>query len=265
MHVKKKIKKISLFLAKPFLPNKSVICDGPGFKIRIRPPKTSTIGRSLYFKKIWEPKMTKVVQDKVKEGWYILDVGADIGYYSLLFALKSGAKGKVVCFEPDPEPWPYLKDNIAMFENKNIIPYALALSDHEGLGMMKLGGKGQLYPDQKSDSDVTNTVKMVVFDDFFPKLSWNKIDLIKIDVEGAELSVLKGMKKTINKYHPKLLIEIHPRQLKNVFNSSSEELFDYLTNDLSYELTPVDHDRLIIPKDGNITVWAEWIKRKKEI
>jgi FkbM family methyltransferase len=256
--LKRKIKKILLFFIKPFLPNKSVICDGPGFKIRIRSPRTSVIGRSIYLKGVWEPEMTKVVKTKIEEGWHILDVGADIGYYSLLFSLKSGSNGAVASFEPDPEPWPYLKENVSMFKYSNISLYDVALSDHYGHGMMKLGGRGQLYPDKEGYDKKTNTVKMVPLDDFWPNLSWKKLDLVKIDVEGAEISVLKGMENIINKYHPHLLIEIHPHQLREVFNSSAEEVMDFITKKFPYRLIPVDSKTLEIPQNSNITVWADW-------
>jgi len=100
---------------------------------------------------------------------------------------------------------------------------------------------------------------MTTLDIVFPKFNWEKLDLVKMDVEGAEISILKGMDKTIKKYHPHLLIEIHPRQLKEVFNSSAEEVIDILTNKYSYKLTPVDSKTLDIPENGNITVWADWI------
>ena len=257
MKIKNIASKISIKILKSFLPNKSVLCKGPGFKIYVRPPRTSSIGRSIYLKGIWERDMTKVVENKIKDGWHILDVGADIGYYSLLFALKCGSDGAVAAFEPDPEAWPYLNKNINMFKYSNIYPFNLALSNHSGKGMMKSGGRGQLYPDKKGYNNQTSTVKMVKFDTFWPKLSWEKIDLIKIDVEGAELTVLEGMEKIIKKYHPHLLIEIHPRQLKEIFNSSANEVYNFLTK-LSYKLTPVDSKTLNIPKNGNITIWAEW-------
>ena len=262
MKLNQLVKKIKLKIIKPFLPKKSVICNGPGFKIRVRPPRISIIGRSIYLKGFWEREMTDVVKDKVKKGWHILDVGADIGYYSLLFSSKCGPSGAVAAFEPDPEPWPYLNENIKMFKYSNIYPFNFALSNHSGVGMMKSGGKGQLFPDKEGTEEKTFTVKMFPLDDFWKELSWKKLDLVKIDVEGAELSVLMGMEKVIKKYHPHLLIEIHPRQLKEVFNSSAEEVIDFLTKKYSYKLSPVDTDKVEIPKDGNITVWADWIDKK---
>lgn len=163
-------------------------------------------------------------------------------------------------FEPDPEPWPILQYNIDMFELSNISSYAFALSDHRGKGMMKKGGRGQLYPDKKGIENNTSTVKLVKLDDFWSKLSWSHLDLVKIDVEGAELSVLLGMENILKKYHPHLLIEIHPRQLKEVFNSSAEEVIQILTEKYPYQLTPVDKKTFEIPKKGNITVWCDWIE-----
>ena len=243
------------------LPRESVICSGPGFKIRVRPPYTSVIGRSLYLSGVWERKMTSVVKKKVEKGWNIVDVGADVGYYSLLFASQCGSEGAVASFEPDPEPWPILNYNIKMFNLSNIKPFNFALSDHRGIGMMKKSGKGQLYPDKEGKEKNTSTVKLQVFDELFSKLKWNHLDLVKIDVEGAELSVLRGMEKVLKKYHPHLLIEIHTKQLREVFGTSAEELVELLTKKYSYKLTPVDKKKFEIPKTGNITVWADWIEK----
>lgn len=240
------------------LPRESIICNGPGFKMRVRPPYTSLIGRSIYLTGVWEKEMTSFVQNRIQEGWNILDVGADVGYYSLLFASKTGKNGKVASFEPDPEPWPILNDNIKISGYSNITPYNFALSDHKGKGMMKKSGKGQLYPDKEGKEDNTSTVKMIPFDDFFKELSWKHLDLVKIDVEGAELSVLKGMEKTLKKYHPHLIIEIHTRQLKEVFNTSALEVVKFLTEKYPYKFTPIDKEEFKIPEDGNITVWADW-------
>ena len=91
--------------------------------------------------------MTAMVQQKVHAGWHILDIGADIGYYTLLFGKQAGPQGAVVAFEPDPEPWPILNENIARHGVPNIRAFTFALSDHRGTGMMKHAGHGQLFPD----------------------------------------------------------------------------------------------------------------------
>ena len=173
--------------------------------------------------------------------------------------MKCGKKGKVVAFEPDPEAWVYLKDNIKESKYNNIKIHNIALSDHKGKGMMKLNGRGQLYQDEVGNNKDTNTVKLITFEEIWSKLSWDTIDLIKIDVEGAELSVLKGMEKIIKKYHPHLIIEIHPDRLEKYFNSTAMEVYEFL-KEHSYKLTPVDKKTLDIPKDDNITVWADYKK-----
>ena len=252
------IKKIALHFN--LAPCKPLICKGPGFDICVRPPKNSHVGRDLYFYGIWEKEMTSIVKSKVQNGWNILDIGADVGYYSLLFASKCGEQGAVAAFDPDPEPWPILNYNIKMFPLSNISAFHLALSDHDGHGMMKVGGRGQLFPDQEGKEDDTSTVEMTTLDKFWPKLNWDHLDLVKIDTEGAEMSILLGMENIIKKYHPHLLIEVHPLKLKKIFNSSAEKLFEYITEEFPYKLTPVDSKTLDIPSKGNITVWADWVE-----
>lgn len=241
------------------LPWKSVICDGPGFRLRIRPPRTSVIGSSVYLSGIWEPEMTAAVQQNVQNGWHVLDVGADIGYYSLLFASRCGPQGAVAAFEPDPEPWPILLENIAMFDYPIIRPFPLALSDHRGHGMMKRAGRGQMFPDREKEGTDTSTVEMLPLGDVWPRLAWDRLDLVKIDVEGAEMSVLRGMEKILEEYRPQLVIEIHPYQLREVFHSSAEEVISFLTEKYPYRLTPIAAETLDIPQKGNLTVWCVWV------
>ncbi|MBR4252201.1 MAG: FkbM family methyltransferase [Kiritimatiellae bacterium] len=240
------------------LPASSRICDGPGFRIRTRPLCTSVIGRSVYFTGIWEPEMTAMAREKVREGWHILDVGADVGYYSMLFRSKCGPRGAVAVFEPDPEAIPFLEKNIALNGFENIRVFRMALSDHRGTGMMKPAGKGQLYPDRIGDGG-NATVEMAPFDELWPELGWDRLDLVKIDVEGAELSVLKGMERVLEKHHPHILMEVHPRQLKEVFQTSAGEVLHFLAERHSYRLLPVDTPVLPAAPERNVTVWGDWM------
>jgi len=240
------------------LPAGPRICRGPGFRICIRPLRTSVIGRSVYFTGIWEPEMTAMAQEKIRPDWHILDVGADIGYYSMLFRSKCGPQGAVAAFEPDPEAIPFLERNIALNGFENVRVFRQALSDHRGQGMMKPAGRGQLYPDRVGEG-ADATVEMVPFDELWPALGWNRLDLVKIDVEGAELSVLGGMERILEEYHPHLLLEIHPRQLKDMFRTSAGEVLRFLGKKHSYRLLPVDAPAIPAVPERNVTVWGDWM------
>ena len=236
------------------LPDKAMVCDGPGFKINIASPRENVIDRAIYRTGIWEPEMTSMAIGKIQPGWHILDVGAHIGYYSLLFGTQCGPEGRVAAFEPEADAYASLLENIELNERKNIRTFRLALSDHRGHAVMKTGNRGQMLSDEEGDSE--ETVEMIPFDEFWPSLDWSRLDLVKIDVEGAEKDILTGMGKVLERYHPHLFVEIHPLHLKKVFHSSADEVLRLLQDKYHYKLLPVDADSLEI-RDDNVTVWGD--------
>lgn len=236
------------------LPGHAMVCDGPCFQINIPSPRESVIGRSIYRTGVWEPEMTAMAIEKIQPGWHILDVGAHIGYYTLLFGTQSGPQGMVAAFEPAMDAFKALNTNIDLNGMKNIRTFRLALSDHRGHVVMKPENRGQMSTDE--DGDAETTAEMIPFDEFWPTLQWPKVDLVKIDVEGAELGVLSGMEDLLQKYHPHLFVEIHPLHLKKCFHSSAEEVLRFLEGKHHYKLVPVDSDSLQI-QDDNVTVWGD--------
>lgn len=235
------------------LPDRAMVCDGPGFKIRIDSPQQSVIGRSIYRTGVWEPEMTAMARAKIQPGWHILDIGAHIGYYTLLFGSQCGPEGRVAAFEPEKGAYLHLDENIGLNGMQNIRPFRIALSNHRGHAVMKPENRGLMLQDQEADSD--STAEMIPFDEFWPQLGWSRLDLVKIDVEGAEIDILRGMEKVLEKYHPHLFVEIHPLHLKKVFHSSASEVLRLLTERHHYHLIPVDSDSLEI-HDDNVTVWG---------
>lgn len=159
----------------------------------------------------WEPAVAKVVSEIVKKGMTVIDVGAHHGYYSLYFAKRVGPTGRVFSFEPVPENFVLLRKNIALndvswievFPNaafsctKDISFAAPDESANSGEGSLSEGNKGRQIQ-----------VHAVTLDSFCASVH-GLPDVIKMDVEGAELDVLLGAKDTLAHCSPKLLIELH--------------------------------------------------------
>lgn len=142
---------------------------------------------------------TKLMKKRIKRGMVIFDIGANIGYYSLILARFVGETGKVYAFEPDPENYRLLVKNIKTNGYKNIIAIQKAVSNKAGTINFYLSeehrGDHRLY--DSGDSRRVIKVKATTIDRF----SNGKInpDVIKVDVQGAEFLVLLGMKKTIKR------------------------------------------------------------------
>tara|TARA_Y100000034_G_C6780767_1_gene348960 strand:- start:65 stop:709 length:645 start_codon:yes stop_codon:yes gene_type:complete len=195
------------YISKITIPINDVVCEYEGMKILIRNPSKSLIGKSIYKYGFWEKETTETVVSKVKEKMNILDVGADIGYYSLLFSKLVGNNGMIYSFEPIPEAKGYLDVNICLNNIMNVKSYEFALFDEEGFSYIEDPfGKSRL----NNNPDMQNYDSIRVQTKKFDSLKINsRIDLIKIDVEGSEMNVLTGMKETIKKYHPIILLELH--------------------------------------------------------
>jgi len=146
-----------------------------------------------------------------KRGDIVVDVGAFVGLYSL----KAGKLGAfVIAIEPNPIAFIQLLENI-MVNNLlgNIVPINVALSDQEGYGYLNVvnthipSGKAHL---SSADMPGAKQVRLVTFDSLILKKGLSWVDIVKVDVEGHELQVLKGMKESLRKgLVNKLIIEVH--------------------------------------------------------
>lgn len=183
-------------------------------------PYDSGISKELKIFKIHEPLTTKILIRELKRmkntesRVVVVDIGSNIGYYSILEAKVLGKKGIVISIEPVKRNFRYLLKNIKINRIKNVKTINIALSDRNGLAKMIIshgsnwaailnGNHSNLYP--------IENVRVKTGDKLFK--SFTKIDLIRMDVEGHEYHVIKGLLKVIKKNTPDLLIEIHPRLL----------------------------------------------------
>lgn len=160
----------------------------------------------------YEPDVTSAIAGLLKPGDVFVDAGANNGFFSLIASHVVGPTGMVHSFEPNPEVFSRLKTNVSLNHLDNIQPHNVALSDHEGIALLDMrfpeDGMASLVswrrkpikrmnsasnvievPTQKLDSAIANT----------------PVCLIKLDVEGSELSALQGAKAIISK-NPNLKI-----------------------------------------------------------
>jgi FkbM family methyltransferase len=186
------------------------------------------IGHSVYFG--FEDFSQKDLFNLANQNDVILDIGGNIGYTALRFAIKlKNGRGVIYSFEPDSFNFSQLQ------KNKNLNPYLPLMIFNFGLGnsneklklhvntLNNLGGN-------RINEDATENFEIVEIkrvDDFIVENQIHKVDLIKIDVEGFELNVLLGCKNVIEKYRPKLFIEIDDNNLR-LQNKSAKELILFL-------------------------------------
>jgi len=236
------------------LPNRDLVVPWDGQQIMVRNPRQSLIGRELLVNGIWEAEVTNFICGRVSRDMTVIDVGADIGYYTLLFARRVGKEGRVIAFEPIPEAKERLEDNVGLngYANVTICDFALFSSE----GQVVLEGPLQLSRINLFKSNTENKdirVMTRVFDQVVPEFELHRIDLVKIDVEGAELDVLRGMEGSLKMYHPHLLIEVHPDYLSH-FDCGPEDLLGFL-HAMKYTIQAVDKGTVTFSQ-GNITIYC---------
>ncbi|MBE9224274.1 FkbM family methyltransferase [Phormidium sp. LEGE 05292] len=182
-----------------------------GVEIKIRP--NEVIGRSIWIMGIYDLSISELIWRLVEPGETTIDVGANIGYITSILANKVGKKGQVISFEPLPEIYAELLENIQTWQKElgwhQIITKQIALSNKSGQGMLKLPNNftenrgtaslasetGSLDEQLEKKDLQSYLVPLTTLDEFIDNKA--QIGLIKIDVEGHEFEVLQGADRLI--------------------------------------------------------------------
>lgn len=165
------------------------------------------IGLSQIFSKV-EPHLQNIINKYVKHGGSVLEVGANIGFFTIYFAKHVGPTGNVYAFEPIPSTYDVLKKKILLNSLDNIETYNLAASSAPGEIVFRMPKGNHSMASmhwhkncEDVDEYIVNTVNLDSM--FYDK----KIDFVKIDVEGAEGDVVAGMEKIISANKPIVFVE----------------------------------------------------------
>lgn len=208
-----RIKKIFAYINThgSFWKQKKIVIDGHVFFAQ----KLDRI-LALYFLKYkgLEDSESTFFKKSIKKDWTIVDIGANLGYYSLLAARLTGPTGRVFAFEPDQENFRLLKENIQANQYKNIEALPLAVSNKSGdtffYTSSENSGDHRIY--DTGEDRATTKVKTIALDDFFQD---DHIDFIKMDIQGAEPLAIQGMDRILrNNPHIIILTEFWPEGLR---------------------------------------------------
>lgn len=149
---------------------------------------------------VYEPLETELLKKEINEEFTVLDIGANIGYYTLIFAKCVGSMGRVYAFEPDPENFSILKKNVEMNGYSNVVLEEKAVYSRTGKISLFLNEENKsdhrLYETENNRECIS--IDAIRLDDYLMKID-QRIDLIKIDIQGAEMAALQGMKKVLER------------------------------------------------------------------
>lgn len=189
----------------------------------------------------------------------VLDVGALFGQYTLL-AAKYAPQGRVLAFEPSPTSRQRLEEHIRRNRLANVAVVPAAVSDKPGRAQFQLsadaGNNGLVRGDRTTIARETIEVAVTTIDAAVEQAGLPRVDMIKMDVEGAEWLALQGAYATLRQYQPLLLVEIE-RAGQEQLGGTPEQLGSYL-RDLGYQLYRLDRSRLV-PLDESRVVYENVI------
>jgi FkbM family methyltransferase len=209
-------------------------------------PKDQVVSPTLLHTGCFEPLETELVMRIVRPGDVVLDLGANIGYYTLLFARLVGDSGKVIAFEPDPGNFNLLRKNLHANGYRNVILHNKAVADSNGTLRLHLceenKGDHRLYDSGDDRSSIA--VETITIDDAIAGVA-DRVDLIKMDIQGSEPRALRGMQKTLARNpNVKLISEFWPISFDRTGHKADEYL-DELRR-LGFTLWNIDEDREVI-------------------
>jgi FkbM family methyltransferase len=179
----------------------------------------------------------------VKKSDVVIDIGANVGNVSLGFSKLVGETGKIYSFEPDPLNFKRFKKNVDLNHFKNIETLNFGLGNKKGSFSIVVHdelNRGMNRLVENAPSENTVLCEVLVLDDFISQNKVNKVDLIKIDVEGFEKKVLEGAYETLKFQRPILFIELDDNNLKDQ-GSSARDLIKYL-EELKYRMVHSEKD-----------------------
>lgn len=187
------------------------------------------IGRRLFVEGAYEPAECALLSSLVQPGDRVLDVGANIGILSVLASQRAGPTGRVVSVEPDPYNGRLLRRNLALNRCTNVTVCPVAAGAAAGEATLYTSatnfGDHRLYADDSAGGRGATVVPVVRLDDLYDANGWPYPTVVKIDVQGLELQVVRGLNRAFAAGGPmSVLTEYWPHGMANSGGSAAEFL-----------------------------------------
>ena len=177
---------------------------------RFRVPFAEVHGMSVVLEGDYEPELTQRISEQLRLGDVFIDVGANMGYFTLLASELVGEEGLVVAFEPSPGNLHWLSYNVSINGLPNVLLQSTALAEHSAIQRLTVppiynNGVSNLRARQNGEATTPAWVQR--FDELPVALTQNgRVSLVKIDTEGLEIKVLQGMRTLLASENPRLAI-----------------------------------------------------------
>lgn len=219
----------------------------------------------------FEKHFSMKFRESLQPGMTVVDIGANIGYYTLIASKGVGKEGKVISYEPEPENLGFLVASLAHNLLGNILVVKSALGAHVGEMTLYVDpdnkGKHTLLPVSGSGQI---RVAIDTLDRSLSTLGVSHVDVIKMDIEGWESKAFHGMQLTLDRDHPKIFFEFAPERIRETGDNPSDMLLALRTREYTLEvidersgaLLPVHDPKTFIATlhgyDGYANIVATW-------
>ena len=203
---------------------------------------------------LWEPQIVDVMASLIKPTDVCLDIGANLGAHTMVLA-DLASLGRVYAFEPSSINAGFLSENIRANDLANARCEQIGLGRQRGIqeftNLIGLEGCSFVSPQENVDDvlvkawgqtleKITEKVVIETLDNWISKNGIDRVDFVKMDAEGSELSVLEGGQTTFTRHRPKLMIEFNKNTLSLYYGLRPRDLFDRLSS--LYNFTYIIHD-----------------------
>jgi FkbM family methyltransferase len=222
----------------------------------------------LFTDKTYEPAVTYFVKKLLNPGDFFVDIGANVGYFSCLASIQVGSEGKVLALEPYPYNIKLLHANIQLNNATNIEVLPFALADKKGFVNYEDSGGNSGFIENLSSNAERILQSTLVYTQRLDDLLRNEsrsIDLIKIDIEGAEYIALSGAKDRLKKDRPTIISEFSVAFLRDISMVSAEEYLELLLVDEQYQLSIILENNNLFPCGRNTENLIAYFQSKQGI
>ncbi len=236
-------------------------------KMKVHDASDTIISEKLRSEQCWEPYETQLVLKHFHAGEVFVDVGANIGYYTMLASEIAGPQGNVIAYEPDQNNFALLQENVKTNGLGNAQLHPLALSDRDESGQLFLStdnfGDHRIYSAGGERS--SHPIKLVHGDQHLESQT-SRIDFLKIDTQGAEYFVVNGLKQLIaaNSAHLRMILEFCPYGIRHS-GADGDQLIELLESfGMQYHIIDHIEYRLIPAQAHHLSDWVRDLAREPD-
>lgn len=226
------------FLNPPIHPDVLVTTKLRGFPLNIKYNPNLYIGKYIYYRGIFEEQIALSIAKELKPGMTFLDIGANIGLHTIIGAYKVGSLGKVISFEPQAKCRSLLKQNVEINGLNNVTIMGCALGENDSNGKIfhvndHNDGQATIKLENESSAVDFEAIEIKTLSGVMNELSIHHADVVKVDIEGAELDMLSGGDEFFKKAKPEVVFIECVEEHLNRFKKSSIDLLQWF-NDRGY-------------------------------